>query len=530
VGAGHALRELRRYDEAESVLGAGAERFPDNEPIAMARAWLANARRDWPTALGRWQVLRERFPDNLWCCLGNIHALHGAGRSDEVAALIAAAEAILIAAKQCGLDAVATVDFEFEIAKARLDWPAVQKSAKEIIAREAPPSARVFLSLAQACWHLGEPEAADRAALRALSLDPALSEAVVVRAWVATHRGDGEATLSCYRTLVDLNPGVVRWSLKIVQLLNWLGRVKEALSELEMVRRQWPTDPMVRVFLRNYGPASELAPNSVASESRLAEGDPDRADEEELKAVSDKAPRQEQRVRPLVVNDPTSDVLVAEVRGAETGLLIFTGSNDAVSIPLPIFDRYLATLELTAVYLKDFNRLRFLQGIQSLADDYQGTIASLRNIVSRLGVNRICTIGNCDGGFAAIRYGVELGADRILTFGAPTHSPQDTLAKVEQARNFMRHRLAVNVAPNMIDLKPFLQAHRHSPQIELFYEEEDARDRIQALHLSGLPGITLHPQPGLSNHHLLRRFALSNEDFRGMLGKMLGVKPTATRG
>ena len=92
----------------------------------------------------------------------------------------------------------------------------------------------------------------------------------------------------------------------------------------------------------------------------------------------------------------------------------------------------------------------------------------------------------------------------------------------------MRNRLDAKVPKDMIDLKPFLEARQHAGPIDLFYEEEDDRDRIQALHLAGLPGVRLHPQPGLSNHYLLRRLALSNEDFPGMLGKLLGVEPAVS--
>lgn len=529
LGAGTALRETGRYDEAERVLEAGAERFPDNEQIAMARAWLANTRQDWPGALSRWESFRARFPENPWGYLGNINALRGAGRSDQIEELIVAAEAALAAAKQRGLGSVAAFGMEAEIAKARLDWAAVRRSAENVIASEAAPPAHVFLALAQACWHLGEPSAADRAAQQATSIDPTLAEAVVVRAWVATDRGDGETALSCYRKLVELNPGTVRWWLKLVQLLNRLGRVKEALTEVERMRTRWPDDPMVKTFLLNYGPASSGTLNAASAVTFSREDDPDRLQVEELQAIADKAPRPEEWVRPLLVADAEREVLLAQARSTETAVLVFTGSNDSVSMPLPLFDRYLATLEITAVYLKDFKRLRFCSGIQSLSETYDGTVAALREMLRRLGVKRLCTLGNCDGGFAAIRYGAELCADRIVTFGAPTYSPQDSLTKIEQARNFMRKRLAENVPVEMMDLKPFLESHTHRAQIELFYEEEDLRDRSQALHLSGISGVRLHPQPGLSNHRLLRRMASSRQDFLGMLGKLLGVESAATR-
>ena len=541
LGAGNALREARRYDEAERVLGAGAERFPDNEQIAIAHASLANTRHDWLVALRLWEALRARFPDNPWCYVGNIHALQGLGRSDEGEALLRTAVAVLTAAKQRGLDADVVLRLEFAIARIRSHWPSVRQLAEKIIASEAAPSAQVFLSLAQACWHLGNPEEADCAAMRAISIDPRLSEAVLIRAWVATDRGDGETALSCYRTLVELNPGALRWWLKLVQLLNCLGHVKEALSTLEDIRKRWPTHPMVRNFLQN--PTLELTFDAASGANRPAKGNPGRTQEKELRAVADKDPGPAKQVRPILVADPERDLLLAEVAGAETAVLVFTANNDGVSMPLPVFDRYLATWDLTALYLKDFKRLRYLLGIQSLSDNYPGTLTALRGILSRLGVKRLCTIGNCVGGFAAIRYGVELSADRILTFGSPTYLGNDLSTPMEPTRHFMRNRLAANVPSEMLDLRPFLEARQHNAQIELFYEEEDPVGQIHAFHLSGLRGIRMRPLRS-RNHRLLepdahdgmvgdrggvlRRLALSSVDFRGMLGSLLGVGPVAS--
>ena len=530
LGGANALREIGRPDEAEAMLDAAATRFPDHEQLAMAHAWSANARRDWPAAVRRWESVRTRFPDNPRSHLGGVRALQNTDHSDQADALLASAAAALAAARQRGsLDATAAERLEFEIARARLDWSAVRQSAERIIAMDAAPGAQVLLGLAQACWHLGDKEAADHAAQRAIAVDPTLTDAILVRAWVATDRGDGEATLSCYRRLVELNPGVVRWPLKVVQLLNWLGHVEAAVRELDVLSRQWPDDPMVRTFLRNYGPASALPLTVVDESNQPATVDPDRADEAELQALAEKAPGHAEQIRPPVIVDPDRDVLTAEVAGADTAVLVFTGSNDAVSMPLALFDRYLATLEISAVYLKDFNRLRFLRGVRSLGEDYMGTLATLRRLLDGLGVRRLRTIGNCDGGFAAIRYGVELGADRIITFSAPTHTPQEPLTRIAQTRNFMRNRLAAMVPPEMANLRPFLESHRHSARIEFFYEVEDPYDRAHAAHLASLPGIRLHPRPGFSNHHLLRRLALTNDDFCGVLGRLLAVGSAATR-
>jgi hypothetical protein len=396
----------------------------------------------------------------------------------------------------------------------------VRDLPERVIADQPQPPAQICLELAQSCWHLGDKEAADAAARRALAADPTLADAVLVRAWVAADRGDGEAALSCYRRLVELSPGAVRWRLKLVQLLNWSGRVAEAVSELERVNKLWPDEPMVRMFVRNYGPASALA--AVPPGAAGDHDDPGHDDEAELRALADAAPGPAAWRRPLVDADPERDVLVADAAAA-TAVLVFTGSNDAVSMPLALFDRYLAPLPITTIYLKDFRRLRFLRGVGSLGEDMPATLAGVRRLLDRRGVKHLCAIGNCDGGFAAIRYGVELGAARILAFGAPTYSPPEFSAAPDQVRNLVRNRLAAAVAADMLDLRPFLDSRPHRSLIELFYEAEDPWDRAHAEHLAGAPGVRLQPRPGLSNHHLLRRLALASEDFCATLATLLAV-------
>jgi len=58
-----ALRELRRFDEAEALLAEALARFPGDRGSLNEHAWLAVARRDWPEAARRWALVRERFPD-----------------------------------------------------------------------------------------------------------------------------------------------------------------------------------------------------------------------------------------------------------------------------------------------------------------------------------------------------------------------------------------------------------------------------------------------------------------------------------
>ncbi len=422
----------------------------------------------------------------------------------------------------------ATPHPEPESATAGIDWSVARQSAERMIALEAAPSPQIFLRLAQACWHLKDTDAAFRAATDALVGDPTLTEAVIICAWVAAERGDVETVLSHYRTLARLNPDKVRWQLQIIMLLNRLGRVTEVIREIELARVRWPTHPMVKSVALNFGHHGrrdwQTAPSVVLPRRETgAQGDPAYLEEEALRVLVAKAPRDGELMRQLMVDDPERDVIVAEAGGATTAVLVFTGTNDGMSFPLVILDRYLAAMGVTAVYIKDFHRLRFLMGVRSLGEDYRGTLTALQGLVDRFGVARLCTMGNCEGGFAAIRYGAELGADRILAFAAPTHSPPESFTRLEGYRYMLRSRLRANVAEEWLDLKPFLEAGKYRLKIHLFYEEAVTRDRLHALHLADVPGVRLHPQPVSPDSRVLRQLA-SSDGFGELLGRTLGLE------
>jgi tetratricopeptide (TPR) repeat protein len=530
AGAGNALRELGRLDEAESLIGAVAERFPDHEQIAILLGTLASARHDWPTAVNRWESARRRFPNNLACYSGSLNALRSAGRPDEADALLPAAQAALDAANGEGAESMSRVWLGLAIAKARLDWPAVRRWAEEGIARNPNPPARLFLELAQACWSLNAVEEAKHAAQRALVIDPTLTEAIIIVAWTATAQGDGEQAIACYRGLAELNPDTARWSLKLVELLNWLGHVEEAVCELDRVCRRWPEVPMVRAFLKNFGPGSALTREiaDAAFERNEEEGGA-AAGKDVFQLLAERAPAETEWRRSLIAASPELDVQVAEVAGSRAAVLVFTGAGDGVSMPLSIFDRYLAALDVSAVYLKDFSRLLYLRGIRSLGADYGSALAALRDLLSNRDITRLAAIGNCDGAAAAVRYGIELGADFIIAASPSTHFPDTPLPRLAQARSFKRTRVAKNVAKEMMDLKPFLELRGRDAKIEVLYKEEDEWESSQALWISGTPGVTLRPQQGDPHHAALHRLALSSESLHDQLRKWLVGPPEPPR-
>jgi tetratricopeptide (TPR) repeat protein len=505
-----AASDSAQYDPAQS---AAVEK---DEAVRRARGAARAGQRLEATRL--WELARARFPGSVAVLLGSIHALSDAGRKDELLALLPAARAALDRARAHDAEPMTCLRLELAMAKAVEDWGTMRRCAQQLVGPGGARSADLWVDLANACLHLGDLPAARRAVQEARAIDPAQMGAVVVGAAVATEQGDGDAALECYQRLSELNPDSARWPLRRIQLLNWLGLTEEAIREFEALEERFGDDPTVRTFRRNFGPALQDAQEADAAQT----GGPAGAQEEDVfDRLRAAAPAQREWKRPLLVPRAREEVQIIESGGSEQALLVFSGGNDGMAMPLPIFDRFLAPLPAAVVYLKDFRRLNYLLGIGQLAAGYAGTIDALRGIVDRLGARRVSAIGNCDGAFAAMRYGIELGAERVIAFDPPTHHSDEIVPRLEQARNFKRRRLAAAV-PDMTDLRPFLLAANGRTQIEILFREDEARERSHAQHVADAPGVTLVPVAGAPGEAALARFLLAPGGGWRALGSRLG--------
>ena len=517
LGAGNALSHAGRADEAEAVLSRATASFPDHEQLAVSWARAAQLRRDWTAALERWQVVESRFSPSIASSLGRIDALQGA-RAAIGAEGLASAERALSEAQARGEDTPNARRLTFEIAVIRGDLAGAEEAAHRV--SEVAPTAGPFVRLAQAFWAAHDPESAARTAEAALAKDQDSTPALVVLAMSATELGQGERALASYGRLIDLAPDVARWRLKRVDLLSWLGRLDEAAEELKAVRERWPDNPGVRIAFRTFHAGTELfLDESDSDRSRSYESLPQF--ERQLQSIARRVPRDSQWTRAPVEPILGRDVLVSARVDSNTVVLIFTGFNDSLSIPIMLFDRFLATHGATVVYLKDLRRLRYLRGIQSLADDYAGTLEALRDIVARLGAKRLVTLGNCVGGAAAIRYGVELGAERAIAFEPLTDLGQDTDDGIEKGLNFQRRRLSAAGLTEMADLRLFLRDRAHQTEILVHHRAQDEWRLQDTRRLENLLGVTLFGHSTGSYVHVVRHLAATSPDFSQFLASQI---------
>ncbi len=378
------------------------------------------------------------------------------------------------------------------------------QKAVERVDDKTTPLPRRLLALAQARMRSNEAAGAAEAAALALELAPKLKAALVVLAWAAAFQGDAENALSLYRRVAEAKPDAPRWRAEIVRILNICGRVAEARSETTELARLWPEHPMARKL-------TFTAPNgAAAAPSGGAEGSP---------IANMGAPADSELQRPLLADDAERDVFVAQGVGAKAVAVVFAGNNDlALGLPLSVFDRYLAALGVDAIYLKDHSRLFFLSGVRSLRR-YEAALESLRTMLAKLPAARLHMIGMSGGGPAAIRYGVDLGAQNIVSFCGPTKIDFDRLPA--PVHRILAKRLQAAIPAQYLDARLFLEARDVRPRIHMVYGAEMARDRAYAEHLAGMPMVTLRPLAGFDRHEIFPALAATGE-LRTLLGELLG--------
>ncbi|HEY6431568.1 MAG TPA: glycosyltransferase 61 family protein [Acetobacteraceae bacterium] len=162
VGGGLALRELRRYDEAERLLGEAIERFPDTSWPAAEHAVLANVQGHWEEALRRWDRVRQRFRQEPQGVAGAAWALRELGR-------LAEAEQLLKAGTEQFPEHPNIAIEHATVAHQRQDWAAAA-DRWERVRRILPQERRAYLLGAEALGNAGRHEAAEALLRQAAAL------------------------------------------------------------------------------------------------------------------------------------------------------------------------------------------------------------------------------------------------------------------------------------------------------------------------------------------------------------------------
>lgn len=306
-------------------------------------------------------------------------------------------------------------------------------------------------------------------------------------AQTAESAGDMDRALGYYRGLGELEPNNPRWAFEAVRLLSKSNRYDEAKTELAAALRKWPK--------ARHNPAyAAIVPELKPDEGQIRS------------ALRDDCPPDEALKRATIEDDGTGDFIVGK-GGRKAAVLIFTGLADRMTMPLPLFDRYFAELDLTAIYLRDTKRIGYFNGVASLGEDYDKTIEALKELLVDLGAMTVHTVGNSAGGMAAVSYGLDLKAKTVLGFSAPVALTRDAAKMDRRTAVFAERILSPAVPAERRDLRARALASKGNTQIHLYYGKDMPEDRYHAAAMEGVPCVTMHPIDGLAGHGALFRMA-----------------------
>ena len=313
------------------------------------------------------------------------------------------------------------------------------------------------------------------------------TEQLLKVAQTAESAGDMDRALGYFRGLGELEPNNPRWAFEAVRVLRKSNRSAEAKEALVAALRRWPR-----------------AASSPSLAALVPEMKPD--DSQIQSSLGQDCPPDEALQRPTIEDDGSADYIVGR-GGRKAAVLVFTGLADRMTMPLPLFDRYFAELDLTAIYLRDVKRIGYFNGVASLGDDYDKTIERLKESLVDLGAMTVHTIGNSAGGMAAVSYGLDLHAKTVMGFSAPVALTRDAANLDRRTAVFAERILSPAVPAERRDLRARALASKGNTQIHLYYGAEMPEDRYHAAAMEGVPCVTLHPISGLAGHGALFRVA-----------------------
>lgn len=206
-------------------------------------------------------------------------------------------------------------------------------------------------------------------------------------------------------------------------------------------------------------------------------------------------------------DDTTRNIQVLPRPGATTTLIAFCGHGQHLGIPLGLAHRFLATLGTHLVYVRDPTGSYYVSGIPDVPGDYDDSVVALADILKALGGSRLVCYGNSSGGHAAIRFGLDLGAERVLNMAGASNIRPDFLRRHDL--KFDIRALKPDRLHLAVDLRNRLERHRHRPRIHHYYGALNDQDRIQAMNLAGLPDVEPMVIEGCGTHavvkHLINR-------------------------
>ncbi len=218
--AAAALTEVRHFEEADMLLEAALEMFPDDAALAAEHARFAQVRRDWPEAAARWDRARARFPDALDPWLGSALCLRDQGLMAEAEAALRQIMTRFPGLPQPWWELGWLVTNQRRLDEALVIW--------EQLGRVFPEITVAYIGGSTALRYGGRFAEARDLMRRALERFPDDYDILTERAWLSIYLGEAADAAARFAVLRTRFPAQANPSLGLARTLASLGRFDQA--------------------------------------------------------------------------------------------------------------------------------------------------------------------------------------------------------------------------------------------------------------------------------------------------------------
>lgn len=205
---------------------------------------------------------------------------------------------------------------------------------------------------------------------------------------------------------------------------------------------------------------------------------------------------------------------------SEKTLLVFSGTDARLWVSIYLLQRMLEPFRVNVVYLFDPVSAYYLGGIGGRHGGYRDTLDLLKSVTAALGTRRLFCLGNSSGGYAALRYALDLGAVAVLTLSPVIHQLRNP-RRIEE----LNRKLSADFSPDSLDLRQVYSAHRDAggamPRSILLCGGENRSDMRSAAEVADLPGTEVRVLPGVRSHNIIGSL-IANQQIRPLLAEFLG--------
>jgi tetratricopeptide (TPR) repeat protein len=487
-----------KVNDARAVLHSAMRQWPGSLELQLGLAEVAIKEGKAVEGRAILKALQEKFP-NQWQPALAVASLHLRNKKREWARW-ALAQAVALGAPR-----EAVLRLQVSLAHQEGNLQEFESSLKSVAQSDGADD-RARMGLLNLLVSQGRPDEAVAFAEEALERDPTAESLYFFLLRIARHRWDAARIVeicerherafpanpifvaSQIRALVDLSRSgdakvhalhhrllwrSDRWLIAAVSRLSWSAGERPIVVAIlaEIARSRPASAAMVSACLLGL-----LAVGADQQVREILDVTPsDRVENGDLlRALSASLPE--------IGNVPTFEGAATVVArpGSSKCLLVFSGAGDGIRIPRPLLHRLIALLDVHVIYFHDELRTsQFSDAGAGLAD----SVRVIRDMVESLGNPDVYAYGNSSGSFAAVRFGVELGAQGVVVSDVATGSTRGQESDDGQT-------VAASPTVPERDLGSILIAANPRPKILVYHR---AGSRGQVRHLADIDGVQLRP-------------------------------------